>query len=54
MQSIKEFGEFMAGLDAGMADNRLTAQEVASLKKEGYEAVQAIMSLLHAIETGNG
>jgi hypothetical protein len=50
MRSIKEFGELMAALDAGMADGRLTDKEISDLKKEGYEAVQAIATLINALE----
>lgn len=50
MRSCKEFGELMAGLDAGMADGRLTEKEISRLQEDGYEAVQAIMSLLKGIE----
>lgn len=49
MRSIKEFGELMASLDAGMADGKLTAKEISHLRTEGYEAVQAITCLLHGI-----
>jgi len=50
MQAVKEFGELMSTLDAGVADGRLSDQEISLLKKEGYEAVQAITSLLMRIE----
>jgi hypothetical protein len=50
MKSVKEFGELMAQLDAGMADGFLTPQEIKRINKEGYEAIQAIAVLLKNIE----
>lgn len=50
MKAVKEFGELMSEMDASLADGRLTEREISRLKKEGYEAIQAIMSLLKSIE----
>jgi len=50
MVSIREFGELMSSLEQGIADGRLTDKERSMIAKEGYEAVQAIVSLLKGIE----
>ncbi|MCK9362099.1 MAG: hypothetical protein M0P74_00630 [Syntrophales bacterium] len=52
MQAVKEFGELCGDLDASIADGTLTDNEIAHIKAEGYEACQAIMTLLHNIGIG--
>lgn len=52
MQAVKQFGELMGGLDAGLADGKLTAAEKDRISKEGYLAVQAIVTLLHTLKNG--
>lgn len=52
MESVKEFGELMAELDSSLNDRKLTRDEVERINKEGYEAVQAIMALLHNLKAG--
>jgi hypothetical protein len=53
MMSVKEFGELMGDLDASLADGRLTEDEIQHVKNEGYDAMQAIATLLNGMETGN-
>ena len=50
IKAVKEFGELMAEMDAGMADGRLTGKELGRLRKEGYEAVQAIVTLMQNLD----
>jgi len=52
MQAVKEFGDLMGDLDASLVDGRLTEKEIEHIKTDGYEAVQAIVTLLHNLETG--
>jgi len=52
MQAVKEFGELMGGLDAGLSDGRLTAAEKGQISREGYQAVQAIVTLIHTLQNG--
>ncbi len=52
MQAVKQFGELMGELDAGLADGRLTAAEKDRISEEGYLAVQAIVTLLHTLKNG--
>lgn len=52
MQTVKEFGELMGDLDSSMADGRITDNEIEHVKNEGYDAVQAIVTLLHNLEKG--
>jgi hypothetical protein len=49
MTSVREFGQLMANLDDGLADGKLTGDEISQIRREGYEAIQAIYSLLHSI-----
>lgn len=50
LRSVKEYGELMAAIEKSMADNLLTVQETDRIRREGYEAIQAIMTLIHAVE----
>jgi hypothetical protein len=50
MASVSEFGQLMTRLDEGIEDGKLTADEVSSIEKEGYEAIQAITSLLQNLK----
>jgi hypothetical protein len=50
LRSVKEFGELMAAIDKSMADSLLTVQETERIRREGYEAIQTIMTLIHAVE----
>ena len=52
MQAVKEFGELMGDLDTSLVDNCLTDVEIEQITKDGYEAVQAIVTLLHNLGTG--
>jgi hypothetical protein len=50
LRSVKEFGELMAAIDKSMADNVLSADETDRIRKEGWDAIQAIMTLMNAVE----
>jgi hypothetical protein len=50
MKSVKEFGELMSVLDDSIADGRLTGEEIARLRSESYDAIQAISALMYQIE----
>jgi hypothetical protein len=50
LRSVKEFGQLMAAIEKSMADDLLTVGETDRIRKEGYEAIQAIMTLIHAVE----
>ena len=49
MAAVKEFGDLMGKLDAGLADGKLTDAERERIIEEGYEALQAIVCLMHTI-----
>jgi hypothetical protein len=51
LTSVKEFGELMSELDASFMDGRITDKEKIKIRKEGYEAIKAIMTLLRFVET---
>jgi hypothetical protein len=53
MQSVKEFGHLIGQIDVSLSDNKITQSERDRIEKEGYEAVQAILSLMAACK-GNG
>ena len=50
MQSVKEFGQLMSEVEASMADGKISQKERSRIRKEGYEAVQAIVNLIKSIE----
>jgi hypothetical protein len=49
LQTVKEFGDMMGSLDVGIADGKLSDDEIAKISREGNEAVQAIVSMLHTL-----
>ena len=50
MQSVREFGELISQVDAGLADKKISAEEKEKIIAEGYEAISAIMTLIKNIE----
>ena len=50
LRAVREFGELMAAIEKSMADDLITAGELERIRKEGYGAVQAIMTLISALE----
>jgi hypothetical protein len=50
LRSVKEFGELMAAIEKSMADDRLTLEETDRIRKEGWDAIQAIMTLINTVE----
>ncbi len=50
MRSVRDFGQMIAGVDAGMADGKISALEKEKIIEEGYAAVSAIMTLIKNIE----
>ena len=50
LRAVREFGELMSVIERSMADNLVTDSELDRVRKEGYEAVQAIMTLIKALE----
>jgi hypothetical protein len=50
MISVREFGQLMAEMEADMADGKIFVAEKVRIRKEGYEAVQAIVNLLQHLE----
>jgi len=50
IRSVAEFGDLMAEIEKAVADDKITDEEQRRILREGYEAVQAITTLLQAIE----
>jgi len=48
MQSVKEFGQLVGEIEKAIADNKIKPSERERIQAEGYEAVQAILSLMAA------
>lgn len=48
--AVKEFGELIAGCAEALGDNSLDADDRSRIRREGHEAVTAIMALLKAVE----
>jgi len=53
LRLVKEVGEAAAELEKDLQDRQLSAQEIARLKKEFNDVVQAAVSALHQVETGH-
>lgn len=49
LNSVKEFGELMGEVGAGLASGGLSRDECDAITKEGQEAVTAIMALLRIV-----
>ena len=52
MISVREFGQLMAEMEVAMADGAICETEKTRIRKEGYDAVQAIVNLLKNLENG--
>lgn len=50
IKAVKEFGELMAAYGEALEDGVLEARERKAILREGYEAIEAIMSLLRNVE----
>lgn len=48
MKSVTEFGKLMSHVELATADHKIKPAERENILREGYEAVQAIMSLMVA------
>jgi hypothetical protein len=53
MKSVKEFGDLMASIEKSLSDDHLSEVEITMIKREAYEATQAIVNLLKHIEKGH-
>lgn len=53
MKAVKEFGELMAELDSDLADGKLNNTEKERIAEEGYQAIQAIATLLKTVNGEN-
>jgi len=53
MSSVKEFGHLMSETEAAVEDGHISDLERGTIVREGYHAVQAIMSLVKSIEKEN-
>lgn len=51
LRSVTEFGHLMAQVDSSIGDQFITPAEKEVVVKEGYEAIQAIISLVKYIES---
>jgi hypothetical protein len=48
--AVREFGELMAAVGSALDDGRIGRDERRRIVREGYEALQAIMTLLRRVE----
>lgn len=48
--AVREIGELMAAVGAALEDGRISKDERRRITREGYEAMQAIMTLLKRVE----
>lgn len=49
-KSLKEFGEFIEAVGDSIADGKLTAAEIETCKKEGYDLIQIVALLCWGLE----
>jgi hypothetical protein len=54
MKSVKEFGDLMGELDSDLGNGKIDPEEIPRLRKEGQEAIQAIVNLLYCAEHHKG
>ncbi|MHC1697739.1 MAG: phage regulatory CII family protein [Geobacteraceae bacterium] len=47
---IKEFGDYISTFSDALLDGRITPSERKSIEKEGFQAIQQIMTVLQMIE----
>jgi len=52
MKAVKEFGELMSTSERALDDGRISQQERTRLEREGYQAIQAIVSFLESVKVG--
>lgn len=50
MTAVREFGSLMATVGAALDDGRITGEERRRIVRAGYDALQAIMTLLKRVE----
>ncbi len=50
MISVREFGHLMAEVETAVSDGSISRQETDRIRKEGYEAIQAMVNLLKNLE----
>jgi hypothetical protein len=48
MKSIAEFGDLVSNIEKALADNKINQSEKDTIIREGYQAVEAILSLMAA------
>ncbi len=46
-QSLKEFSEFLDEVGNSLADNKITKTEAQKIEKEGLEAIEKILEIIH-------
>lgn len=50
LRAVSEFGEVMREVEKSMADQVVTSHEMDRIRDEGYQAIQALLTLMHAVE----
>lgn len=50
MEAVRQFGELIAAVGDAIADGRISREERKRISHEGYEAMQAIMTLIKKVE----
>jgi hypothetical protein len=50
LRAVSEFGEVMQEVEKSMADQLVTREELDQIREEGYQAIEALLALMHALE----
>ena len=50
LRAVSEFGELMQEVEKSLTDNVIKPVEMERIRDEGYQAIEALMTLLHALE----
>jgi hypothetical protein len=50
LRAVSEFGELMQEVEKSLADNIIKPDEMERIREEGYQAIEALLTLVHAME----
>lgn len=50
IKAAKEFGDLMGEVSVATADRKIRTHEVEQIKKEGWEAIEAILTVIYSCE----
>lgn len=54
LRAVSEFGDMMREVEKSVADQVVTADEMARVREEGYHTIEAVLTLINAMESKSG